>query len=66
MLNGRDDYAYPLESSSAPLFRLLGSPARHKRHVVYESGHVPPPLMVTREVGAWLDRYLGPVVTTRP
>lgn len=66
MLNGRDDYAYPLETSSAPLFRVLGTPPRHKRHVVYDSGHVPPPIMVTREVAGWLDQYLGAVPTARP
>ena len=66
MLNGREDYAYPLETSAAPLFRLLDAPPRHKRLVVFESGHVPPPITVTREVGAWLDQHLGPVATIAP
>jgi hypothetical protein len=45
-----------------PLFKLLGTPAEHKRHVVFEgAGHVPPRIEVIRETLGWLDRYLGPV-----
>ncbi len=61
MLNGRSDYVYPLETSQKPMFRLLGTPAEDKRHVVFESGHVPPRNEVIRETLDWLDRYLGPV-----
>jgi hypothetical protein len=40
--------------------------ARHdltfpKKHVLFESGHVPPFPDVVRETLDWLDRYLGPV-----
>jgi hypothetical protein len=65
MLNGRGDFSYPLETSAAPLFRLLGTPEPHKRLAVFESGHVPPPIEVSREVVGWLDRYLGPVSAGR-
>jgi hypothetical protein len=41
--------------------RLLRSWHSDKRHVVFDSGHVPPPDMVIKEVLDWLDRYLGPV-----
>jgi len=61
MVNGRYDFFFPLESSQRPLFDLLGSPAQDKRHVVFDTGHVPPNDLLTKEVLDWLDRYLGPV-----
>jgi dienelactone hydrolase len=61
MLNGRYDAVFPVESSQVPLFRLLGTPEKDKRHVIYESGHFPPRREVKRETLDWLDRYLGPV-----
>lgn len=61
------DFDFPVESSQLPLFRLLGTPAEHKRHVIFEdAGHVPPRLDVIREILGWLDRYLGPVKRRRP
>jgi dienelactone hydrolase len=62
MLGGRYDFGVPVETGQKPLFRLLGTPAEHKRHVIFEeAGHVPPRIDVIREVLDWLDRYLGPV-----
>lgn len=61
MLNGRYDHFFPVESSQLPLFRLLGTPEKDKRHVIYESGHAPPRKEFIRESLDWLDRYLGPV-----
>jgi formylglycine-generating enzyme required for sulfatase activity len=63
MLNGRHDFLYPLDETQRPLFRLLGSPEKDKRHVLFDSGHVPNFPDVIRETLDWLDRYLGPVVT---
>ena len=63
MANGRDDPIYPLESSQVPLFRLLGTPEKNKRHFVVEGGHASFNQQMVREVLAWLDRYLGPVKT---
>jgi len=60
MVNGRFDFVFPLGTSQEPLLRLLGSRAGDKRHVVFDSGHVPPNDLLTREVLDWLDRYLGP------
>ena len=65
MVNGRYDFAYPLETSQKPLFRLLGTPEQHKRHALFDAGHVPPVQETMREVLAWLDKYLGPVDMTR-
>ena len=62
MLNGRYDGNFPLESSQRPLFHFLGTPAKDKKHVIYEGGHgiFPRPAAV-RECLDWLDKYLGPV-----
>jgi eukaryotic-like serine/threonine-protein kinase len=63
MVNGRYDFSFSLERAQVPLFRMLGTPAADKRHVVLDTPHdvraKRPELM--REVLAWLDRYLGPV-----
>jgi predicted esterase len=62
MLNGRYDFVMPLETSQRPLFRLLASPAKDKRHVLFESGHAGHPMHeLMKEILDWLDRYLGPV-----
>jgi len=61
MLNGRDDFIYPVDSSQVPLFRLLGVPDSEKHHVMFESGHLPPFQPTVKESLDWLDRYLGPV-----
>jgi dienelactone hydrolase len=63
MLNGKDDFIFPYETSQKPLFEMLGTPAADKKLVLYEGGHRNP---VTRpdllgEIIAWFDRYLGPV-----
>ncbi len=61
MVNGRNDFVLPLETSQVPLFRLLGTPAADKRRVVLDGGHVPVDHSdVIRETLDWLDRYLGP------
>jgi pimeloyl-ACP methyl ester carboxylesterase len=61
MVNGRYDFFFPKETTQDPLFHLLGTPEKDKRHVVFDSGHVPPPDLLIKEVLDWLDRYLGPV-----
>ena len=61
LLGGRYDFYYSVEASQKPLFNLLGTPAEHKRHVIFENaGHVPPRIDVIREVLGWFDRYMGP------
>jgi dienelactone hydrolase len=60
MLNGRYDFFFPIETSQVPLYRLLGSPADAKRHVVYDGSHFVPRAVLMREVPDWLDRWLGP------
>jgi pimeloyl-ACP methyl ester carboxylesterase len=62
MLSGRYDFESSVERAQKPRFALLGCPPAHKRHVLLESGHALPMGEAAREVLAWLDRYLGPVV----
>jgi DNA-binding winged helix-turn-helix (wHTH) protein/dienelactone hydrolase len=62
MANGRYDFAHPLETDQAPLFRLLGSPEKDKRHLLFETGHVVlQPQQFIKEALNWFDKYLGPI-----
>ena len=61
MLNGRYDFFFPLDTSQEPMYRLLGTPEEHKRHVVAEGGHDVPRALLIRETLDWLDTYLGAV-----
>jgi len=62
MLNGKYDYIFPVETHQKPMFELIGTPPEHKRHVLYECGHVPlPRVPMLKEIMAWLDKYQGPV-----
>ncbi len=64
LIGGRQDLMHPLETAQKPLFRLLGTPEKDKRHVVFEGGHIPTRIEpVIKEILDWLDRYLGPVRT---
>jgi len=42
MLNGKYDTILPPETSSKPMFELLGTPAEHKQWKLYETDHIPP------------------------
>jgi formylglycine-generating enzyme required for sulfatase activity/tRNA A-37 threonylcarbamoyl transferase component Bud32/predicted esterase len=61
MLNGRFDFIFPTNSSQEPMYRLLGTPAEHKRRVLYDASHSIPRSEMIKETLNWLDRYLGPV-----
>lgn len=61
MVNGRYDFVFPLETSQIPMFRLLGTPAKDKRHALFDTGHVPPRNQFIKEILDWLDRYWGAV-----
>lgn len=61
MVNGRYDFLFPVESGQLPMFRLLGAPPEHKRHVILEVGHGVPSHLLAKEAIDWLDRYLGTV-----
>ncbi len=63
MISGRYDHIYPVEPSQQPFFDLLGTPARDKMRVVFESGHSSPRNELIKAVLGWLDRWLGPVAS---
>ncbi len=59
MLNGRFDFFFPTETSQEPMFRSLGTPAEHKRRVLYDASHSLPRNELIKEFTAWMDKYLG-------
>ncbi|HEX3274405.1 MAG TPA: SUMF1/EgtB/PvdO family nonheme iron enzyme [Gemmatimonadales bacterium] len=59
MINGRYDFYFPVETSQRPMFRLLGTPAADKRHVVEDGSHFVPRARLIQESLAWLDKYQG-------
>ncbi|HYC51645.1 MAG TPA: protein kinase [Gemmatimonadaceae bacterium] len=61
MLNGRYDFYFPVETSQKPFFEYLGTPAEHKKWVIYPEAHTVPRTELMRETLAWLDKYLGSV-----
>jgi len=62
MVNGRQDFDLPYETAQIPLFRMLGTPAAEKRHVVLDGGHIPARMEdPIRVILDWLDSHLGPV-----
>ena len=63
MVNGRYDFTFSLEKAQLPLFRMLGTPSKNKRHVVLESPHDVRARRaeLVEAVLGWLDQYLGRV-----
>jgi eukaryotic-like serine/threonine-protein kinase len=59
MLNGRYDDGFALETSQRPLYEFLGTPAAHKRWVLFDDGHFLPRAQMMSETLGWLDRYFG-------
>jgi hypothetical protein len=50
------------ERTDTEITVMLSTPAEHKRHVVYDAGHLSWPRgEFVRENLDWLDKYLGPV-----
>ncbi len=39
MMNGRDDFIFPMRTHSRPLFDALGTPATDKAFTEYDGGH---------------------------
>jgi len=64
MLNGDQDFIFPLQTSQRPLFQALGTPSPDKKHVLYPGGHeifVTQRSQIVQQVVGWLDRYVGRV-----
>jgi predicted esterase len=60
MINGRNDFFFPVETYQRPMFKLLGTPEKDKRYILLDSGHLPSRAESIKEILNWLDRYLGP------
>lgn len=62
MLNTRDDFLFPYETSQRPMFTTLGTPAEQKLHVVQDvGGHSPRRTDIARHILDWLDRWFGTI-----
>jgi dienelactone hydrolase len=64
MINGDQDFIFPVQTSQRPLFDALGTPAADKKHVLYPGGHEivgTKRNQVIGEVVSWLDKYVGRV-----
>jgi dienelactone hydrolase len=64
-LVGRYDSLLSHETSTKPLFDLIGTPNDQKMMKVYETDHIPPKNEYIVETLKWLDLYLGPVGEAR-
>ena len=63
MLNGRDDFQVPLESSQIPLIHSFGTPDKDRRHALFDGGHLKLP---TRLDFVKEARWTGPTATCGP
>ena len=61
MLNGKYDMYSPLETAQKPMYNLLGTPAKDKKMLIYDTGHLVPRTDFIKETLAWYDKYLGTV-----
>ena len=61
MLNGKNDTFFPVETSQKPMFRLIGTPEKDKKIIIYDGGHLVPRQELMKESLAWFDKYLGQV-----
>ena len=60
VLGGRQDFVHPVDSAQIPLFRILGTPEKDKRHIIFEGGHAPLRVQsLIKDILDWLDRYRG-------
>ncbi|MGB6830607.1 MAG: SUMF1/EgtB/PvdO family nonheme iron enzyme, partial [Terracidiphilus sp.] len=63
MVNGKYDYCFSVDKAQNPMFRMLGTPAADKSHVVLDTPHdvTEQRSQLVKAVLDWLDRYLGRV-----
>ena len=64
MINGKEDWFLPYETSQIVMYDLFGTPDEDKAHKVYPGGHGILGLFSTqikKDVIGWLDNYLEPV-----
>jgi dipeptidyl aminopeptidase/acylaminoacyl peptidase len=61
MLNGVYDTNLTLKEEVEPMFRLLGTPEKDKKLILYQTDHFIPRSELIKETLGWFDKYLGPV-----
>jgi dienelactone hydrolase len=64
MVNGSEDFFYPVETAQRPMFKLLRLGNADTQHRLYPGGHGLLGLFskqIRGDVLGWLDRHLGPV-----
>jgi dienelactone hydrolase len=61
MLNGKYDFGYHYETSSKPMYDLLGTPEKDKDLILYDTDQFIPKKELIKETLNWLDTYFGPV-----
>jgi eukaryotic-like serine/threonine-protein kinase len=63
MVNGRYDFVFSLDTAQTPLFKMLGTPEKDKRHLILDTPHdvTEQRPQLVKGVLDWLDRYLGRV-----
>ncbi len=63
MINGKYDFSFSPDLAQEPMFRMLGTDAADKRRVLFDTPHDISEKKedLSREVLAWLDKYLGRV-----
>jgi fermentation-respiration switch protein FrsA (DUF1100 family) len=66
MLNGKYDLGVPWELEAKPMYERLGTPEKDKILKLYNTDHAIPANELTKEILAFLDRYLGPVQLSQP
>ncbi|HZR23454.1 MAG TPA: protein kinase [Vicinamibacterales bacterium] len=59
LMNGRDDFQYPVDAAQLPFMRLLGTPDADKQHKLFDGGHVFPFARIQGDTIAWFDKYFG-------
>ena len=59
MLNGKYDHFFPVETSQIPMYNLLGTKDKDKKHIIYNTGHSIPFNDLVKETLSWLDKYLN-------
>jgi len=61
MLDGKNDFLFPYETSQMSFFKLLGTAEKDKKIIIYNGGHSVPVTDQARETLIWLEVYFGTV-----
>ena len=53
------DMTISFETSQIPMYNFLGTKTKHKKHIIYETGHSIPFNELAKESLDWLEKYLN-------